>query len=264
MTTLPIQLAHGTSSKVNPGDSVIAGQKIAERSSQTDYIINLVNEFSFPSEKVRKLLKVKPGDQVRPGDILAVKKNLLGLSEVRIISKVSGTFSRYERDTGNLVIALDTEKSIEDIVSPVDGIVQMCDNNKIIIGTEKDVFIGTKGAGGNASGEVYILEGAFPREDKNSKESDISLYYDLDSRAIGKIIIGGVFPRDFLIKSIGMGAAGIIGNAIKDEDIEYLTHRHLQVPIIEIDNSQIKQILKWKNKKLFLNTREKAVIVLHA
>ena len=52
---------------------------------------------------------------------------------------------------------------------------------------------------------IYVLEGAFPKTDKDSKESEISLYYDLDSQAVGKIVIGGEFARDIIIKGIGMG-----------------------------------------------------------
>lgn len=264
MTTLPIEFASAVILKVSPNDQVKVGQIIAQAKPQTDYVIDLINEFSSPADKVRKYLRKNPGDHISKGDVLAVKKNFLGMSEERIISKVSGNFVRYERDTGKIIITIDTEKNIEDIVSPVDGVVQMCDNNKIVIAVDKDVYLGTKSTGGNASGEIFVLDKAFPKEEKPTRESDISLYYDLDSRAIGKIIIGGDFPRELLIKSIGMGVAGIIGTNISDEDIEYLSRRHLQVPIIEIDINQIKEITKWKNKKLYLNTPEKSIIVLHA
>ena len=264
MTSLPIVVTPGTHFIVKVNDVVKAGQIIARKTFQKEYTINLVEEFSISLAKARKLLLIKPGDEVRAGEVVAVKKSFLGMSEERIVSKVTGTFSRYERDTGNLVITIDTKENIEDIISPVDGTVVMCDNDKIVIGTERDVFIGNKGTGGSATGEVYVLEGAFPKTDKDARENEISLYYDLDSQAVGKIVIGGEFARDIIIKSIGMGVVGIIGTNIHDEDIDYLATRKLKVPIIELDNKNIKEIIKWKGKKIYLNSQEKVIIILHA
>jgi hypothetical protein len=264
MTTLPILLSPGFVPLVKNNDFVKAGQIIAQKFFHKEYIINLNKEFSVPSEKARKYIRKKPGDSVQEGDMLAIKKNFLGLSEEKIISKVAGIFSRYERDTGNLIITVESETYFSDIVSPVDGTVTMCDNNKIVISTDKDVFEGRKGAGGTISGEIFVLEDAFLTAEKESEESEISLYYALDSRAVGKIIVGKNFPKDLLIKSIGMGVIGVVGTEIRDEDIEYLSKRKMAVPIIEIDSKIIGEVIQWKGKKIYLNSPEKIILFLHA
>ncbi len=252
MTTLPVFLSSGLIPSVKVNDSVAAGQVIAKGVPQMEFVINLADEFSEPQEKARKYLVKNPGDRIEKGEVLAVKKSQFGLKEVKLVGNVTGLITRYERDTGNLIVLVGGGKH-EDIVSPVDGIVTICDNEKIFLSTDKDVFTGRKGGGGSVTGEVYVIE-----------ESGISLYYALDSRAVGKIIIGRIFSRDLLIKSIGLGAIGIIGTEIRDEDFEYLSRRKLQIPIIEVDSTIIEQLIVWKGKKFHLNSEEKTVLFLHA
>lgn len=264
MTTLPVLLSSGCVLKVKNNQNVKAGQLIAQKISYKQCVINVADEFHVSPEKARKYIKKKPGDDVKAGNVLAAKKNFFGFKEKKAVSRVEGKILRYERDTGDLFIELAAEANVSDMVSPVDGIVAVCDNDKIVIETDKDVYPGRKGAGENAQGEVFVLEGAFRESGADAQESEISLYYALDSRAIGKIIVGRNFQRDLLIKSIGMGASGIIGTDIRSEDLEYISGRHMQVPIIEVDSDTIEKIIKWKGKKIYLNSTEKLLILLHA
>jgi hypothetical protein len=61
-----------------------------------------------------------------------------------------------------------------------------------------------------------------------------------------------------------MGVTGIIGTEIEDSDLEYISSRNMQVPLIEVDNDTIEKIIKWKGKKIYLNSLEKLLILLHA
>ena len=259
MVKLPILLSTGFVPVVKVNDYVKAGQLVASKAGPKEYIITIPKELSISIDKARKCLKKSPGDAVVVGDVLAVKKSFLGLNEEKIISRVNGIVSRYERDSGNLVIQVGSGvEKVGDVVSPVDGMVVICNNNIIVIGTDKDVYPGTKGIGESATGETFILDGAL------KGENYISLYYTLDSRAIGKIIVGGNFSRELLIKSIGMGVIGIVGTNIIDADIEYLVRRNMMVPIIEVDNNTIEKIVQWKDKKIYLNSPEKHILLLHA
>jgi hypothetical protein len=255
MTALPVLLLSCCVPRVKNGDPVKAGQLIAQRILHKECTINIADELNESCEKARKYINKKPGDNVKAGDVLAVRKNFLGFKERKVVSRVEGIFSRYSRDSGNIFIELTTEADVTDIVSPVDGIVSLCNNDRIVIETDKDILPGRKGAGGNGQGEVFVLE---------TPKSEISLYYALDSRAVGKIIVGRNFQRDLLIKSIGMGVTGIIGTEIEDSDLEYISSRNMQVPLIEVDNDTIEKIIKWKGKKIYLNSLEKLLILLHA
>jgi thymidine phosphorylase len=263
MISLPIILSSGVVSTVKSGDSVKVGQVIATREAYREYPINLASELSTSLEKARKYLVMNPGDKVEIGDVLAKKRGLFGFREVRVVSNVGGDIARYERNTGNLVIRSEADESAADIVSPVDGIVTMCDNDKIVLATEKDIFNGRKAAGENILGEVYIIDEAFSKNDNTDRNSEILMYYSLDNRAVGKIVVGRSFSRDLLIKGIGIGVAGIIGTEIRDEDIEYLSKRNMQIPIIEVDNDIIEKARQWKGKRFYLNTQEKVILFLH-
>ncbi len=255
MVKLPILLSYGFVPVVKINDQVKAGQVISSKVGCKEYIISVSKSLSISTDKARKCLKKNPGDTVAIGDVLAVKKGFFGMNEDKIVARVDGVVSRYERHSGNLVIQVGGEDDKgEDVVSPVDGIIVICNNNMIVIGTEKDVYSGTKGVGENVIGEIFILEGT----------NDISLYYSLGSRAIGKIIVGGSFSRELLIKSIGMGAIGVIGTNIRDVDIEYLSSRHMVAPVIEVDSITIERILQWKDKKIYLNSPERQILLLHA
>jgi hypothetical protein len=255
MVKLPILLSAGFVSVVKLNDYVKAGQVVAKKAAPKEHVVKVSRNLSLSVDKVRKCLKKNPGDAVAIGDVLAVKKGFFGLNEERIVSRVDGTVLRYERDNGNLVIGAGGEQEGEEgetVVSPVDGMVCVCNNDTIVIGVDKDFYLGRKGVGKCATGEIFILEG------------DISLYYALDSRAVGKIIVGGEFSRELLSKSIGMGVIGIIGTNIIDGDIKYLTSRNMLAPIIEVDNTTLERIIQWKGKKIYLNSSEKQILLLHA
>jgi hypothetical protein len=264
MTTLPIYLSSGLIPTVTVHDRVAVGQVIARGIPETEYVINVADEFSVSADRARKYLVKNPGERIVAGDVLAVKKSRLGFKEEKLVSNVTGLITRFERDSGNLIVLVGSGSNQADVVSPVDGIVTMCDNEKIFLGTEKDVFTGRKAIGGSVTGEAYVIENAFSGIESSNEDSGISLYYSLDSRAVGKIIIGRNFSRDLLIKSIGIGAVGIIGIEIRDEDIEYLSGRKMQIPILEVDNNTTEQLIRWKGKRFHLNSQEKIVLFLHA
>lgn len=264
MTTLPIFISSEYTSHVKVNDIVSSGQLIAQRISYDEFIINVAKGLDVSLEKARKCLIRKPGERIEVGDVLAVKKGFLGLNQEKIRSKVKGIFSRYERSTGNIIISADSDKHVFDIVSPVDGVVTMCDNNMIEISTDKDVYVGKKGIGDTVQGEVFVLESAFSKDGKTTDESEISLYYALDSDAVGEIVVGSYFSKDLLIKCIGMGAVGIVGTEIRDQDLEYIANRNIKVPIIEVDNDTIEKVTRWKGKRIYLNSQEKIILFLHS
>ncbi len=263
MTSLPITLRRGSIPVVKVNDSVKIGQTIAHEASVFDYVIDLVSDLSISPGQARKILLKKPGEDVSEGEVIAINKKLLGLREEKLVSKVSGKFTRYDRDSGKVVIETYAKTAPEKIVSPVEGIVLMCNNDTIVIGTGNYVFQGAKGTGGDTAGEIFILNDALPDE-STALSSEITKYYTLDFNAVGKIIVGRAFSRDLLIKSIGMGAKGIIGEYIDDEELDYIKRRKLKVPVLEVGSDTIKEITKWKTKKLYMNAEEKTIIFLHA
>lgn len=263
MTALPLCFSHDVALVVKNNDLVSVGQVIAKKILKNEFVVDLARDFSMSPEKIRKSLRKKPGDEVKKGEVLAIKKGFLGLSVEKILSRVEGKFLRFERESGKIVIGQDGEGVELDIVSPVEGRVVLCNNEKLVIESDKDSFKARKGFGGSVIAEVYILDGAFENKEKE-RDREISLYYALDSEAVNKIVVGKMFPRDLLIKSAGMGVAGIVGTEIRDEDIEYLAKRKMEVPLLEVDNEIIENLKKWKGKKFYMNSQEREVLFLHA
>ena len=247
MTALPINLPDGFSSSVKVGDKVTVGQTIASQSTFDEEIINIPKELSIKKSLVKKFLKKSPGEGIKVGDLIAEKKSLFG-SGIRITSSVEGTVARYERDTGDLVIKKSKKSVFSNIISPVDGIVAICNNNQIVINADKNVLIGNNAAGVNGQGVVFILKKDDP--------------YFLDSSTIGKIVVGESFTREMLLKGIGIGVLGIVGENINDIDIDYLNEKKFKIPVIKLDNKNLKTIIEWNAKKVFLNPELKSIIFL--
>lgn len=255
MISLPIPLPNGFTPTISQGDTVTSGQTIAHLTAKDEQIINIAEQLSVPLDKVKHVLKKNPGDQVTVGDIIAVKKGFLGLDQHKIKSRVDGVITRYERDTGNLVINTGKATIAEYVVSPVDGVVSLCNNEKIVIETDKHVVLGKKGNGYKIEGEVFILEASL------NPDTPDSLYH-LDGRAIGKIVVGGNLSKEILIKGIGMGAIGFIGTNIKDEDLEHLERKNHKTPVLEIKSETIEKLTNWNGKKIILDSKLKSIIFL--
>lgn len=255
MISLPVLLPNGFIPLVTNGETVTAGQPLAQKVTKHEQVVNIVKQLAIPLAKVKKVLKKNPGDMVEVGDIIAVNKGFLGLSHHSIKSRVEGKVTRYERDTGNLIIQTAAATRSENLVSPVDGTISLCDNEKIVINTDKNVALGTIGSGGRSEGHVYIIDASFKPE-----ISDI--LYHLDSRALGKIVVGKNLSRDVIVKGIGIGALGVIGSGIKADDFEHIANKYQTTPILEVETETIEKLVAWNGKKIFVDGDAKSIVFL--
>lgn len=262
MVTLPIPLPSGYTLKVQPGDSVKTGDTLAEKEAFTELAISIPKVLHLPIKHSARTLKRNPGDAVRKGTVLASKKRSFGLREDTIVSQIDGTFLRYERDTGTMVLIPldDSDNSIAEgkvLYSPIDGTVEVCDNGKILLQTDKDIILGKEGIGEDFTGSVLNI--AQSQEDPEGK---VQLHF-LDSNVIGAIIIGGVFDRDSLLKAIGMGVGGVIAFSIREEDLAHIESRHLTTPIVIVEKDAYLRLLSWNGKKAYIHGSQKTILLLH-
>lgn len=251
MISLPIILSDDYTLLIKKGEKVTKGQKLAEKNSRKEEIINISGQLAIPVKKAAKLLKKNPGDNIEKGDILAVKSGTFGMSELKIISAVNGTVVRYERDTGDLVIESSYNDLTGNIISPVDGTITLCDNRQIVIDTDKNVVACIKGTGEKSEGEIVIR-----------KETGDELIFSLNSDVIDKIILGKEFNREALMKGIAIGALGIIGTDIIDEDLEYLNEKKNKVPVVVVEDNIHKKLSQTHGNKIFLDGVAKAIILI--
>src|SRR3712207_4352849 len=101
MTALPILLPYGFSPLVKQNDVITAGQKIAQNTAPQEEIINIAKELRISLRKAKKVLKKNPGDAIKQGEVIALKKKFFGIQKEAVISKINGTIVKYERDTGD-------------------------------------------------------------------------------------------------------------------------------------------------------------------
>ena len=252
MTSLPISLPDGFIPSIQVGDQVAIGQIIATKQVRIEEIINIPRQLSLKRSQVKKVLKKIPGEEVMEGDIIAVKKSFFGTKNIILRSRVSGTVTRYERDSGNLVIKTGSSAptDVENIISPVDGKAVLCNNREIVIDTDKNTITGNKAVGGKGEGVICKLETDDP--------------YHLDSRTIGKIVLGGKFTREMLLKGIGIGVEGLVGTQINDEDLAHISEKNFQTPILEVTEQNLEKLIEWSGKKAFLDAQAKTIIFLHS
>ncbi len=262
MTTLPIKLPPGFYAKVLVGDAVTIGQLLAEKDKRADEVVDLPAQLGIGLRDTPKTVKKNPGDSVAPGDILAAKKGLFG--EKKVISSISGTVLRYERDRGVLVIRAQTDTANTDtketIVSPLDGTVTLCNNEEIQIKSDSSAIVGVSGVGAGVEGDLVKADGLSRTK---SIEEDEVIAADLTPDQIGKIIIGGTFNREVLSKAAAMGIVGVIASQILEEDLAFLTEKNLTLAAVVFAKDDVKKIAEWVDKRIFLDGSGKTALFLH-
>ena len=259
MTSLPISLPPDYSLVVKVGDEVTSGQLLARSSivddtqesptpiSGHEVVIDLSTALGGSTDSVRRFLKKAPGDSVERGDVIAQKLSGLGLKKYMVVSDVSGTVTRYERDTGKLFIRADTAAPHDiastpestEILSPLAGTISVCNNDQIVIETESKALIGTAGFGGSVTGEIMVIS---PEKDTPTITSA-----QITKDAIGKILLLPNIDIEALVKADAIGVAGVLGIGFSEQLMEFLKSRKLDFPIIVIDPIIGKKLVKIKN-----------------
>lgn len=247
MTQLPIVLPEGFTPKISVNDKLTPETVIAEKKSGTIEIIN-ISTFGIPISGLQKYLKKNIGDSVNQGDIIAIKPGKLGVGGKKVISKFSGTITKINEEEGQIFIKSNQDESVEKIFSPVVGTVDFCNNEKIVIKTDKEAILAKDSLGKKAEGDIYYIENL----DFNKLTSDIS-----DSVVLVKKI-----DRTSLFKIIGLGANGIITEEIDDVDFVDLNDKKIETPILSVSEEDFKKISKNKNKKVFLDGENKSIVIL--
>lgn len=258
MTELPILLSPGFTPLVTVGDTLTAKQPIAERKATGNtVVINIAEELTLPAEKAGKTMRKNPGDTIEPGDVIAVRSGFLGMGEQRVVSSVSGTILTYERRTADVTIRIgdEAEKTgeAETLLSPIDGKVAACDNEKIVIETSSNAIAPISGTGASVQAPVLHL--------KHEADSPLPLHL-LSPDTIGKIVVAHSLDRDGLVKAIGIEVAGVIVTQLDSKDEDYLNEKDIEMPVLQVSEDDYKKIVKWSGKPAYLEGKKKSIVLL--
>ena len=250
MTLLPILLPEGYVLKVSVNDKLTVGKVIAEKkSSGNEKIIHVASILNFPPKDISKALKKNLGDGILKGDTVAEKKGNLGMGSKKIISEFSGTVIKIDEENGDLIIReAGEEESPETLISPVEGTVDFCNNEKIVIKTDRNAILAQDGLGGEKEGELLYLE--------STREEDLSSVIE------GKIILAKTIDKVAVFKAIGLDVSGIITESLENMDFVDLTEKAITTPIMTVSEDDFKKLIKANGKKIYLGGKDKSIVVL--
>ncbi|OGH11349.1 MAG: hypothetical protein A3B38_00790 [Candidatus Levybacteria bacterium RIFCSPLOWO2_01_FULL_36_13] len=237
MNVLPINLPKEGTPKVKAGDEVKKGQIIAQVVLEDNEVIHL-SSYNIASNKFAESLKKHLGDLVASGDIVAVKKRLLG--GIKVYSPFSGILVKIDEQNQDLFIKPKDFKEKKDILSPVDGVVEFCDNTKISIKTDSLVISAKDILGPSVKGE--ILAGDF----------------EIDNAVDDKIIVRETFDKLSAFKSFGLGALGLITKDLSDFDFMDL-EKDFEKTIVMVSEDDFKKLAKYKGKMVAIDSAGKII-----
>lgn len=173
----------------------------------------------YPAE-VEKYLKRKLGQRIYKGELLAAKKNWLGIAN-NIVSPADGVLDYLDLKTGELKLSFLEKKQV--LPAGVYGIIDAVDyeRGQILIKTQVSMLYGLFGSGTIREGILNIIS----KRDEFVGESFISHKYD------GQILVGGsLIFRDAITAAISSGVAGIITGGINAREYKGMSGGRLIFP----------------------------------
>lgn len=249
MTLLPILLPEGYSPLVSVNQKITAGDPIAEGKEKTsEEIINVPRYLGIIPSKISKYLKKNLGDSVSEGEVIGFKKGKLGIGGKKVISNFSGTVVKIDENTGEVYIRTTGSKALESLLSPVDGTVDFCDNTKIVVKTDKEAVVAKESWGDEATGEIEYIE----KLDQDK----------LTSKVENKVLVTENIDKLGLFKAVALNVAGVVSESLDGIDFTELSDKKIKTPITVVESEDLKKILKNKNKKIYLNGKNKSIIII--
>ncbi len=196
---------------VHIGDSVEPATVIARTelpgALQT---IKVAEKLGVEVKEVAGLLKVKQGDKINKGDLIAESKGLFGLFKGTVISDCEGTFESLSEISGNLFIR-EAPIPIEITAYMRGKVVEIIENEGALIEARGAMVQGIFGIGGERLGVIRV---AVKSPDELLEANHIS------AEDNGKILVGGAGVTFEAIKAAEThGVIGIVVGAVKDVDI---------------------------------------------
>lgn len=215
---------------VKKGDSVKAEDVVAETLLPGKVIpLNLANKLGVTPAQLAGYLKVKAGDQISKGTVLAENKGLFGLGFMKnsVTSPTDGEVESVSSHTGQVLLR---EPRIPvQVKAFIDGVItEVIPNEGVIIENKSAYVQGIFGIGGETIGTIKMLA-ASPDEELAATK--------IDDSCQGKIIVAGAFIRlEAIDKARKVGAKAIITGGVDDQDIKKILGYDLGVAITGHEN----------------------------
>ena len=183
---------------------------------------NLANKLGVPAEMLGQYLKVKAGDELKKGQVMAETNGFFGFFKTSIKSPLDGEIENISKLTGQMLLR--EPKIPIQVKAFIDGIVVEVVKEEGVIIENKSAYIqGIFGLSGERSGEIKMLA---------STPDEIIDPSKIDDSCKDKVIVcGALVSYDVIKKAQKVGVSGIISGGIDDKDLKKLLGYNIGVAI---------------------------------
>ncbi|RJR14966.1 hypothetical protein C4579_03540 [Candidatus Microgenomates bacterium] len=215
--------------KIKPDTILITGE-----SSHRDEF-NLGKLLEVKGKAMKKYLKVKDGNQVEKGQVLAEKGGLLRSQLIK--APIAGTFHITDLDQG--MVAIEQEKQGEEVKSWFSGKVTEVTNDKIVFEVSGQAIEANAGKGQPVSGNLHVI----------SEVIDVlSMPTDLED----VILAVKEIEADIIAKADVLGAVAFISENWTDEAA--------RLPFVTV--SDIKTLKSYHGKNVIVYGDEQQLLIV--
>ena len=208
---------------VGPGERVGRDQIVARTELPGPVTtLNLVNRLgTTPAELPNYMLK-KEGDSIAKGEPLAATRPFIKWFKTTVESPIDGVLENISSVTGQLILRA-PPRPVE-VTAYVDGTAtQVLPGEGVVIETRGAFIQGIFGIGGEYSGELVLASDA---PDKIVAADAIG------PECAGRVVVGGsLLTSQAIARAREVGAVGLIGGGIRDQDLRDLLGYDLGVAI---------------------------------
>jgi len=208
---------------VKRGDKLKAEDLVAETLLPGKVVpFNLANKLGTTAALLKEYLRIKEGDKIKKGQIIAQSKGFLGFFKTTVKSPIEGEVENISNITGQLLLR---EPRIPlQIKAFIDGIVVDVIENEGVVMENKSAYIqGIFGIGGETTGKIKVLA---------KSPEDIVTPGQVDESCKDTVIVTGALASyDLIKKAQEIGVCGIITGGIDDRDLKKLLGYNIGVAI---------------------------------
>lgn len=185
-------------------------------------MLKVSNMLNIDPKDVVEALKVKEGQDVKKGDLIAETSGIFGMFKSSVESPVDGTIESISQSTGRVVLR---EAPIPvEVDAYVRGKVdEVVENEGIVLSSNAAFIQGIFGIAGEKRGDLVLVSSS-PSEELKADQ--------ITSDMKGKILIGGSFlSLEAYKKALSMNVAGIVVGGFNYYDLKAILGYNLGVAI---------------------------------
>lgn len=208
---------------VGVGDEVKRDQVVARTELPGDVVtLNLVNRLGISPNELSGYMLKKEGDWVEEGEPLAATRPFIKWFKTVAEAPVSGTVESVSAVTGQVILRR-SPRPVE-VLAYVDGrVVDLFPEEGVLVEARGAFVQGIFGVGGECWGELQMV---------SNEPDEILEVKQIGPECAGKIAVGGsLLTYQIIERAREVGAVGVIGGGIRDQDLRNLLGYDLGVAI---------------------------------